>query len=205
MIKFYTWLQMLFEQSFTVRHWTRETQSQYLLKVSNDGEVGIVSEGDDLLVNHKSKDSHHGGTSVVQLNGTLGELGLLIELIPSEVNVSVTEVTNVLVSGSGNITHEGTLKDSDEGDDLNKSSGGDGVRSEEGGNTVGERVEGVSGVVDGSGKVDSGTGHNLSKEGKLSNTSVLDLNVTETVKTLLGAVSGEHAEGIEESKRSLKR
>ena len=205
MIKFYTWLQMLFEQSFTVRHWTRETQSQYLLKVSNDGEVGIVSEGDDLLVNHKSKDSHHGGTSVVQLNGTLGELGLLIELIPSEVNVSVTEVTNVLVSGSGNITHEGTLKDSDEGDDLNKSSGGDGVRSEEGGNTVGERVEGVSGVVDGSGKVDSGTGHNLSKEGKLSNTSVLDLNVTKTVKTLLGAVSGEHAEGIEESKRSLKR
>jgi hypothetical protein len=178
---------------------------QYLLKVSNDGEVGIVSEGDDLLVNHKSKDSHHGGTSVVQLNGTLGELGLLIELIPSEVNVSVTEVTNVLVSGSGNITHEGTLKDSDEGDDLDKSSSGDGVRSEKGGNTVGERVEGISSIVDGSRKVDSGTGDNLSKEGKLSDTSVLDLNVTETVETLLGAVSGEHAEGIEESKRSLKR
>ena len=203
MIKFYTWLQMLFEQSFTVRHWTRETQSQYLLKVSNDGEVGIVSEGDDLLVNHKSKNSHHGGTSIVQLNGALGKLGLLIELIPSEINVSVTEVTNVLVSGSGNITHEGTLKDSDEGDDLDKSSSGDGVRSEKGGNTVGERVEGISSIVDGSRKVDSGTGDNLSKEGKLSDTSVLDLNVTETVETLLGAVSGEHAEGIEESKRSL--
>ena len=119
-------------------------------------------------MNHKSKDSHHGGTSVVQLNGTLGELGLLIELIPSEVNVSVTEVTNVLVSGSGNITHEGTLKDSDEGDDLDKSSSGDGVRSEKGGNTVGERVEGISSIVDGSRKVDSGTGDNLSKEGKLS-------------------------------------
>jgi hypothetical protein len=51
--------------------------------------------------------------------------------------------------------------------------------------------------------VDSGTGHNLSKEGKLSNTSVLDLNVTETVEALLGAVSRKHTEGIEESKRRL--
>ncbi|KAL3774546.1 hypothetical protein ACHAWO_003997 [Cyclotella atomus] len=68
---------------------------------------------------------------------------------------------------------------------------------------LGKESEGVSSVVDGSGKVDSGTGHNLSKEGKLSNTSVLDLNVTETVEALLGAVSRKHTEGIEESKRRL--
>jgi hypothetical protein len=173
------------------------------LEVANDGKIGVISEGDDLLVNHKSEDSHHGGTAVVELDGTLLELGLLIKVIPAEVNVSVTEVTNVLVSSSRNITHEGALKNSNEGDDLNKSGSGDGVGAEEGGNTVGEGVEGVSGVVDGSGKVDSGTGHDLSEEGKLGNTSVLDLNVTEAVESLLGAVSRKHTEGIEESKRRL--
>ena len=61
----------------------------------------------------------------------------------------------------------------------------------------------MSGVVDVSGEVDSGAGDDLTQEGKLSDTSVLDLNVTETVEALLGAVSGEHAEGIEESKRGL--
>mmetsp|Transcript_18965 Transcript_18965/g.28633 ORF Transcript_18965/g.28633 Transcript_18965/m.28633 type:complete len:235 (-) Transcript_18965:68-772(-) len=174
-----------------------------LLKVSNDGKIGIISKRLDLLMDHKSEDSEHGSTAVVQLNGTLLKLGLFIKVIPAEVNVSVTEVTNVFVSGSGNITHEGDLQPSNEGDDLALSLEGDGVRSDQGGNTVGEGVEGVSGVVDVSGKVDSGTGDNLAKEGKLSDTSVLDLNVTETVETFLGAVSGEHAEGIEESKRRL--
>jgi hypothetical protein len=173
------------------------------LEVSNDGKIGVIAEGDDLLVNHKSEDTHHGGTAVVELDGTLLKLGLLIEGVPAEVNVSVTEVTDVLVASSGNITHEGALKNSNEGDDLNKAGGGDGVGAEEGGNTVGERVEGVSGIVDASGKVDSSAGHNLSKEGKLSDTSVLDLNITEAVETLLGAVSREHTEGIEESKRGL--
>ena len=51
--------------------------------------------------------------------------------------------------------------------------------------------------------MDSSTGDNLSKEGKLSNTSVLDLNVTETVETFLGNISREHTEGIEESKWGL--
>ena len=171
--------------------------------MANDGEIGVVSKRDDLLVDHKSKDTHHSGTAVVELDGTLGELGLLIKVIPAEVNVSVTEVTNVFVSGSGNITHEGDLQQSNEGDDLALSLEGDGIRSDQGGNTVGEGVEGVSSVVNVSRKVDSGTGDDLAEEGKLSDTSVLDLNVTETVETFLGAVSGEHAEGIEESERRL--
>mmetsp|Transcript_32847 Transcript_32847/g.68922 ORF Transcript_32847/g.68922 Transcript_32847/m.68922 type:complete len:215 (+) Transcript_32847:221-865(+) len=157
----------------------------------------------EFLVDHKSKDTHHGGAAVVELDGTLGKLLLLIKVIPAEVNVSVTEVTNVLVASSLNVTHEGALQPSNEGDDLNKSSSGDGVRSEEGGNTVGEGVEGVSRVVNISGKVKSSTGHNLSEEGKLTDTSVLDLDVTKAVETLLGHISREHAEGIEESKRRL--
>ncbi|KAK1734406.1 putative chlorophyll a/b binding protein [Skeletonema marinoi] len=171
--------------------------------VSNDGKIGIISKRLDLLVNHKSENSKHGSTAVVQLNGTLLKLGLFIKVIPAEVNVSVTEVTNVLVSSSRNITHEGNLQPSNEGDDLALSLEGDGIRSDQGGNSVGEGVEGISGVVDVSGEVDSGTGHNLAKEGKLSDTSVLDLNITETVETFLGNVSGEQAEGIEESKRRL--
>ncbi|KAK1733941.1 hypothetical protein QTG54_015468, partial [Skeletonema marinoi] len=118
-----------------------------LLKVSNDGKIRIISKRLDLLMDHKSEDSEHGSTAVVQLNGALLKLGLFIKVIPAEVNVSVTEVTNVFVSSSGHITHEGNLQPSNEGDDLALSLEGDGVRSDQGGNTVGERVEGVSGVV----------------------------------------------------------
>jgi hypothetical protein len=40
------------------------------------GEKGVnVSE---LVVNHKSQQSHHGGTALVELDGTLLKLGLLI-------------------------------------------------------------------------------------------------------------------------------
>ena len=175
----------------------------YLLEVSDDWEIGVISKWDDLLVNHKSEDSHHGSTAIVQLDGTLLELGLLIEVIPAEVNVSVTEVTNELISSSGDIAHEGALEDSDEGNDLDKSSSGNGVGAEKGGNAVGEGVEGISGVVDGSREVDSGTGHDLSEEGKHADTSMLDLDVTKTVEALLGAVTREHSEGVEESERGL--
>ena len=144
--------------------------------MSNDGKIRVVTKRDDLLVDHESEDTHHGGAAVVQLNGTLGELGLLIKVIPAEVDVAVTEVSDELVSGSRNIAHEAALEEADEGDDLDKSRGGDGVRADEGGDTVGERVEGVSRVVDVSAEVDSATGDDLSKEGKLGDTSVLDLD-----------------------------
>ena len=61
------------------------------MEVSNDGKSRVVSERDDLLMEHKSKDTHHSDTAVVELSGTLGKLGLLIKVIPAEVNVSVTE------------------------------------------------------------------------------------------------------------------
>merc|ERR1719223_1799094 len=173
------------------------------LHVANKGKIRVVAKGNNLLVDHKSEDSEHGGTAVVELDGTLLELGLLIKVIPAEVNVSVTEVTNVLVSGSLNIAHEANLQPPDEGDDLTLSLERDGVGSNKGGNAVGERVEGVTRVVDVSGKVDSGTGDDVAEEGELSDTSVLDLDVTETVEALLGDIAGEHAEGIEESKGGL--
>jgi len=72
----------------------------------------------ELFVNHKSKDTHHSGTSVIQLNGTLGELGLFIEGVPAEVKGAVTEVTNVFISSSLNVLHDTKLKESNEGKDL---------------------------------------------------------------------------------------
>ena len=59
----------------------------------------------------------------------------------------------------------------------------------------------VSGVVDG---CRSTTDHDLAQEGVLSDTSVLDLNVTEAVNTFLDAVSREYVKGIEGSKRRLR-
>ena len=106
--------------------------------MSDDWEISVVSVGDDLLVDHKSEDSSLGGTSVVELDGTFGELLVLIKIFPSEVNVSVTEVTDEFVSGSGDITHEGAFQPSDEGNHLDDSSGGDGIWAGDGGDTVGK-------------------------------------------------------------------
>jgi hypothetical protein len=170
--------------------------------VSDEWEIGVVSEGDDLLVDHESEDSQLGGTSVVELDGTLGHLFFFGEGIPSEVDVSITEVTNEFVSGVGDITHDGAFEESNEGDQLDESSSGDGIGARDGGDSIGEGGEGVSGVVNVSWKVDSSTGDNLSKEGKLTDTSVLDLDVTETVETVLvGSIEQSH--GIPTSKRSL--
>ena len=178
-------------------------ERNHLGEVSNDGKLGVVSEGDNLLVDHQAEDAEHGGTAVVELDRALGELGLLIKVIPAEVDVSVAEVADVLVSGSRNIAHEADLQPADEGDDLALALEGDGVGADEGGDAVGVGVEGVSRVVDVSGKVESGAGHDLAQEGELGDASVLDLDVTEAVEALLGDVAGEHAEGIEESERGL--
>jgi hypothetical protein len=152
----------------------------------------------ELLVNHKSKDSHHSSTSVVKLDSTLGKLGLLIEGIPSEVKSSVTEVSREL-SLSGNILHDEKLKASNECDDLKKSSLGDSLNSSP---AVRDGVEGISGVVNVSGKVNTSTVDDVSEESKLTNTSVLDLNITEAVETLLVSII-KKSKRIEESKRRL--
>jgi hypothetical protein len=144
---------------------------------------------------HKSKNSHHGGTSIVELDGTLGELGLLIKGVPAEVKGSVTEVTNELTLASY-VLHDSKLKGSYEGYNLEKSSLWDGSY---GGPAVRDGVEGGSGGVDVSWKVDSVTGHDLSEEGKLGDTSVLDLYVTKTVETFLVGIVKE-SKRIEESK-----
>ena len=173
-----------------------------LLKVTDDGKIRVVSNLLDLFVDHKSKNSKLSGTAIVQLDGTLLQLGLFIEVVPAEVDVSITEVTNEFVSGSGNVLHDSDLEESDEADDLSNSIERNGVGSLDGGNTVGEGIKGMSGIVDVSWEVDSGTGENVSKEGQLSDTSMLDFDVTKTIESFLVSAV-EQTEGIPESKRRL--
>merc|ERR1719188_1232372 len=103
----------------------------------------------------------------------------------------------------GDILHETNFKESNEGNKLDESSSRDGVRSDEGGNSVGEGVEGVSLQVNVSREEDTGTGGNLSKEGKHTNTSVLDFDVSKTIESLLVNITSEESKRIEESKRRL--
>ena len=175
-----------------------------LLKSSNDREVGNHADRVELLVNHEPENSQHGGAAVVELDGALGELFLLVEVVPSKVDAAVAEVSRELtgLSTVGFVLHHEELEESNKGDDLQKTLLRDGVGSDHGGDAVGERVEGVSGHVDVSGKVDSVAGHDLAKEGELTDAAVLDLDVPKAVKALLVGVF-EKAERIKESKRRL--
>jgi len=60
----------------------------------------------------------------------------------------------------------------------------------------------VTRVVNVSRKVDSVTGGDLSEESKLGDTSVLELDETKAVETVLVGII-EHTKGIEESERGL--
>jgi hypothetical protein len=151
-----------------------------------------------LLVDHKGKDSHLGGTALVELDGTLLELGLLIKGVPAEVDGSVTEVSGEF-RFTGEVLHDRGLKDSNEEKELDKSTSGDLL---EGGETVGDGRKGLSGVVDGSRKTDTGFLDKVSNNGEHRDTSVLDLDGTETVELLLVTI-GDKSKGIKESKRSL--
>merc|ERR1719197_1761868 len=107
----------------------------------------------------------------------LGKLGLLVEGVPAKVEGVVAEVTNEL--SAGDVLHDGKLKETNEGNQLSNSGSRDGV---EGGETVGDIGEGKSGVVNVSGKTDSGLGNEVSDNGKHGDTSVLDLDVSEALE-----------------------
>ena len=148
-------------------------------------------------MDHKSEDSHHGGTSLVQLDSALGELGVGIKGVPAVVDEAVTEVTNEF--SSGDVLHDEDLKESDESEELEKGSrgkAGDGVETGRNVRELGSRE------VNGSRKTDSGLFDEVSNDGKHGNTSVLDLNVSETVEVFLVSI-GDKSEGVEEAKRRL--
>jgi hypothetical protein len=158
----------------------------------------VRDEGDsELFVNHEGKDSHLGRTSLVELDGTLGELGLGIEGVPSEVKGSVAEISDEF--SSGDVLHDSKFKESDESNNLGNSSSRDGLNGTESRRNGSERG---AGVVNVSWKTDAGLGNEVSNNGKHGDTSVLDLDVSETVELVLVTIRDE-AQRIEESERSL--
>ena len=167
---------------------------------ANAIKTDLVGEEADaqLFVDHKGKDTHLGGTSVVELDGTLLKLGLFIEGVPAEVDGIITEVTNEFAV-AGQVTHDRGLEDSNKEEELDKSTSGDG---REGGKSVGDVSEGGTREVDVSRKTDTGLSNEVSDNSKHGDTSVLELHKSEAVELLLVTI-GDKSEGIEESERSL--
>ena len=148
-------------------------------------------------MNHEREDSHLGGTSLVKLNSTLVQLGLFIEGVPAEVDGVVTEITDEF--SSSDVLHHAKLEESDEGDQLSNSSGRDGI---DGGESVRDGCKAGAMVVNVSWESDSGFGNEVADNGKHGDTSVLELDVSETVELRLVTI-GNEAERIEETKRGL--
>ena len=133
---------------------------------------GLASE---LLGNHVSDDTHHGGTSVVQLNVELAGLLFRVSDVGSEVSDSVV---SVVLGGR----HPGELDKSEEEEDLGKSGRRDGEDSSNSGRNVRELQvvgRGKVSIEDNVVVVDDG-----SDDGGHSNTSVLAFDGTTTFEGL---------------------
>ncbi len=169
-----------------------------------EGQIGYLERGkegvniSELVVDHKSEQTHLSGTSLVQFNSTLVHLGFGIKRVPAEVNEAVTEVTNEFVLASG-ILHESKLKGTNEGNSLGNTGTWDGGKGSETRSTV---REGSSRKVNITWEVDASLVNKESNNTKHTDTSVLDFDVSETVELFLVTI-GNKAKGIEETKRSL--
>mmetsp|Transcript_16495 Transcript_16495/g.35952 ORF Transcript_16495/g.35952 Transcript_16495/m.35952 type:complete len:227 (+) Transcript_16495:413-1093(+) len=165
-------------------------------------EVGWLSaEGIDdvrlaveFLVNHESKDSHHGCSSVIQFNGTFLHL-FLGGSLPRE--HSVSEITGVFAGTV--VLHDEQLEESNESENLNKSGVGNVGES---GDTGFDRGKGGSGVINVSGNTGAKGCVDVTENGKHGNASVLDLDVTKTVESGL-VNSVQHVQRVPESQRFL--
>ena len=105
-------------------------------------------------------------------------MGFSIEGVPSEVKGAVTEVTHKFSSGDV-LLHDSEFKKSNEGNDLGKASTWDGV---DGSKSIRDGFEASARGVNVSRLTDSVLGNEeLPKNSKHGDTSVLDLDIAETV------------------------
>ena len=172
----------------STRH--KASQSQARLEVGGKQIVDISK----LLVDHKSKNTHLSGTSIVQLNGTLSPLRIIAQLVPSKVKGTVTEITDVFgfviepfgitVDNSGN---------GEKGKHLQKD-----VLAILGGKKVIECLQ-TGRDISSTGESDSGGGDQVSGDGKHGNTSVGDFVFSEKVEFFLRTVFDE-SKRIEKTK-----
>jgi len=166
--------------SCTVHTWSVREYLEDTLAITEWGDVssgvllvhGLASE---LLGNHVSEDTHHGGTSVVELDVQLA--GLLLWVLDVG-----TEVANAVVSVVLGGWHPCELNKGEEGQDLGESGGWDGADSVSSGWDVGELEAGGWGKV--SVEDDVVVVDDASDNGSHGNTSVLALDGTTALEGL---------------------
>ena len=139
--------------------------------------------------NHVSENSHHGGTSVVDLNIELADLLLWVKV--------GTEISNSVVSVVLGGRHPCELNKGEEKNDLGKSSGRNGTNSIATGWDIRELEVGRRGKV--SIKDNVVVVHDGSNNGSHGNTSVLALDGTTTLEGLWFSV--QPSKRIEDSER----
>jgi hypothetical protein len=136
------------------------------------------------------------GTALVELGGTLLHLGLGVEGVSAKVKGSVTQVTDEF--SNSDILRDSKLEKTNEGDDLEM---------------IGRRVSSMAANPLGYQRrkfrcsqclLEDGfrSRRQVSGNSKHADTSVLDLDETETVELFLVTIS-DKAKRIEESKKSL--
>mmetsp|Transcript_16488 Transcript_16488/g.35926 ORF Transcript_16488/g.35926 Transcript_16488/m.35926 type:complete len:266 (-) Transcript_16488:25-822(-) len=183
-----------------LRHEQTRLHSIHLMGGKRKDDINVS----ELLVNHESEDSHLGGTSVVQFNGSLATLPVIGLLVPSEVKGSVTEVTLELGFALGI-----TVTNSPRGLELilvggfHHSPGGDQLCP----NHTGEVVKGGESTRDvfGSRESDSSSGGQVTNNSKHGNTSVLELDPSKAVELFLVGILSipNDSQRVEESQRCL--
>jgi len=149
-------------------------------------------------VHHETEDAHLSGAALVQFNSALLELFGFAELVPSKVNVSVSEITGEGVFASG-VLHDSHFHEEDKGNDLGQTSLGHGGKS---GETVGDISKGGSVRGDETGEASSTGSGEVSDHGHHGDAAVLDFRVTKTVEFFLVTI-GHEAHGVPETKGSL--
>ena len=129
----------------------------------------------------QSKNTHHGSAALVQLLRAEVVLGFLA--VSSNEPYRERRGGEVARVGALGLLPSGKLKNTAEGKDLQKSSGGYLEYGSMSGRDVGEGK--VLRARDEAWKTDARPGGQVSKEGKLADASVLDLNTTEAVEAVL--------------------
>jgi len=119
MIRNSTQLKYFYNTSFLRGDKKEKERPIYLVFLEGKDRVQVS----ELFMDHQTEDAHHGGTAVVQFDGTLLQLGLLVELVPTVVDGTGPEVSGELTS-AGVVTHD-ELQTQDEGKDLSPTTDGD--------------------------------------------------------------------------------
>jgi hypothetical protein len=156
------------------------------------GKVATGEEGDaQNLVSDQAGDSHHGGTSLVDLSVTLLQLGGIVQFVPAKVQGAVTEITNEFGLAKGiTVDH---LCHSKKGTHL-----------EEYSVTISALVQGgesLDSVRDalGTGESNAVGGGQVTNDRQHGNTSVLDFDRAESIESILRGIL-QQAKRVEEAK-----